>query len=91
MLTEVLGKGAFSVVRLGTRRDGLRSAVKVVERRNLRRDDLEALRAEAKLLSELDYPNIIKLHGWYEEDSTLYMALELCEGAFQSILVPLQR
>ena len=60
--------------------DGQKSAVKVVERRNLGKGDLEALRSEANLLSQLDHPNIVKLHGWYEEDKTLYMALELCEG-----------
>lgn len=76
----MLGTGAFSVVKLATRTDGERSAVKVVERRNLGKGDLEALRGEAKLLGELDHPNIIKLHGWYEEEATLYMALELCEG-----------
>lgn len=78
---EELGKGAFSVVRSATRKaDGQKSAVKVVERRKLGKGDLEALRSEAKLLGELDHPNIVKLHGWYEEDKTLYMALELCEG-----------
>lgn len=76
----MLGTGAFSVVRAATRTDGLKSAVKVVERRNLGKGDLEALRGEAKLLGELDHPNIIKLHGWYEEENTMYMALELCEG-----------
>ncbi len=81
VVTEELGKGAFSVVKSATRKaDGQKSAVKVVERRNLGKGDLEALRSEAKLLSQLDHPNIIKLHGWYEEDKTLYMALELCEG-----------
>lgn len=56
-----------------------------MERRNLGKGDLEALRSEAKLLNELDHPNIVKLHGWYEEDKTLYMALELCEGERQNL------
>lgn len=79
--TEELGKGAFSVVKSATRKaDGQKSAVKVVERRKLGKGDLDALRGEARLLGELDHPNIVKLHGWYEEDKTLFMALELCEG-----------
>ncbi|CAM9687657.1 unnamed protein product, partial [Hapterophycus canaliculatus] len=81
MIADELGKGAFSIVKSATRiADGLKCAVKVVERRNLGKGDLEALRSEAKLLGELDHPNIVKLHGWYEEEKTLYMALELCEG-----------
>lgn len=79
-LGEVLGTGAFSVVKLSNRKDGSKAAVKVVERRNLAKGDLENLRGEAALLAELDHPNIIKLYGWYEEEKTLYMALELCEG-----------
>lgn len=78
--TEVLGTGAFSVVKMATGKDGEKLAVKVVERRNLGPGDLDAMRSEVKLLGELDHPNIIKLHGWYEEEATLYMALELCEG-----------
>lgn len=84
----LLGTGAFSVVRSAVRKDGLKSAVKVVERRNLGKGDLESLRGEAKLLRELNHPNIIKLHGWYEEDTTLYMAMELCEGE-SSITFPI--
>lgn len=79
-LGEVLGTGAFSVVKMATGKDGEKLAVKVVERRNLGPGDLDAMRSEVKLLGELDHPNIIKLHGWYEEEATLYMALELCEG-----------
>lgn len=68
------------MVKMATGADGEKMAVKVVERRNLGPGDLDAMRSEAKLLGELDHPHIVKLHGWYEEESTLYMALELCEG-----------
>lgn len=81
LVPDELGKGAFSVVKVATRiSDRQKSAVKIVERRNLGKGDLQALRSEARLLGELDHPNIVKLHGWYEEEKTLYMALELCEG-----------
>ncbi|CAN0189555.1 unnamed protein product [Ascophyllum nodosum] len=79
-LGDVLGTGAFSVVKSATRKDGLKAAVKVVDRRNLGKSDLEAIRNEARLLKELNHPNIVKLHGWYEEPTMLYMAIELCEG-----------
>lgn len=68
------------MVKKATGTDGEKIAVKVVERRNLGPGDLEAMRSEVSLLRELNHPNIMKLHGWYEEESTLYMALELCEG-----------
>ena len=91
LIVDELGKGAFSIVKSATRKaDGQKSAVKVVERRKLGKGDLEALRSEAKLLDELDHPNIVKLHGWYEEDKTLYMALELCEGERKTGLTHMQ-
>lgn len=77
---DVLGTGAFSVVKSAIRKDGVKAAVKVVDRRNLTSGDLDAMRNEAKLLRELDHPNIVKLFDWFEEPTMLYMALELCEG-----------
>lgn len=80
---DVLGKGAFAIVRVATRKqDGLKCAVKVVERTKLPDDGMVvALRKEAELLQQLNHDNIVKLHDWYEQDtSCLYMILELCEG-----------
>lgn len=79
-MADVLGTGAFSVVKTAIRKDGAKAAVKVVDRRNLSAADLDAMRNEARLLGELDHPNIVKLFGWFEEPTMLYMALELCEG-----------
>ncbi|KAG5176968.1 hypothetical protein JKP88DRAFT_270786 [Tribonema minus] len=80
-LGPVLGKGAFSTVHLATRRsDGARYATKVVSRRKLPAIDEAALRLEAKVLLELDHPNIVRLVAWYEEKEVFYVLLELCEG-----------
>mmetsp|Transcript_17209 Transcript_17209/g.25496 ORF Transcript_17209/g.25496 Transcript_17209/m.25496 type:complete len:646 (+) Transcript_17209:101-2038(+) len=78
---EVLGKGAFSTVRLATRHsDGKKFAIKVVSRRKLPAIDEAALRLEAKVLVALDHPNIVRLFGWFEEKDAFYVPLEYCEG-----------
>lgn len=72
-----------TAVRSATRRDGLRSTVKVIDPAHLNPDGLMRLRNEAKLLHEMDDPHIVKLHGWYEEEDAFYMALEPCDGQCQ--------
>lgn len=81
ILGPILGKGAFSVVHLATRRsDGARFATKVVPRRRLPAVDEAALRLEAQVLLAIDHPHIVRLVAWFEEKDTFYVLLELCEG-----------
>lgn len=56
-----LGSGAFSVVKLATKKaTGQRFAVKQINKANLQEDDAAALLVEIKILKDLDHPNIIK-------------------------------
>lgn len=40
----------------------------------------ESLMNEIKLLRTLNHKNVLKLHGVYESENSIYMALELLEG-----------
>lgn len=75
-----MATGGFAPVRAAVRRDGLRSAIKIVARNNIDAEGLRSLRNEAQLLEELKSPHIVKLHGWYEEPDAFYTAVELCDG-----------
>ncbi|PSC74081.1 calcium-dependent kinase 34-like [Micractinium conductrix] len=82
-LSDVLGQGAFGVVRRAThRRTGLRYAVKSVFKRQLqRRVELEDLKREVQILSLLSsHPNVAALLQTYEDDDAVHIVLELCEG-----------
>ena len=80
-LMQELGQGALSVVKCASHREsGQRYAVKVVQKSQLHLEDQEALLAEAKLMQELDHPNIVKLHGLFDERNAYYLVMDLIEG-----------
>ena len=80
-LMQELGQGALSVVKCASHREtGRRYAVKVVQKSQLHLEDQEALLAEAKLMQELDHPNIVKLHGLFDERNAYYLVMDLIEG-----------
>ena len=76
-----LGSGSFSVVKAATHREtGNIVAVKCIRRASLPADEREALRDEVSILRELDHPNIIAMHDFYEEEQNFYLVMEVMEG-----------
>jgi len=81
VLKGVLGSGNYSVVRKAmdlTTNEAV--AVKVVDGRKLTKEDEATLKVEVNVLSALNHPNIIKLHGWYVEGKNYYIVTELMNG-----------
>ncbi len=80
-LGEELGSGAFSVVRLGTNvKTGEKVAVKIISKGKLTEEDEMSLRQEISILQDIDYPNIVKLFGVYEEKNDIKLVLEVING-----------
>mmetsp|Transcript_6567 Transcript_6567/g.6865 ORF Transcript_6567/g.6865 Transcript_6567/m.6865 type:complete len:314 (-) Transcript_6567:432-1373(-) len=80
-LGDVLGEGAFSVVKKGTnRKTGAEVAVKCIDRNGLPEEDEASLRQEVEILRSLDHPNIVKLLDFFEEDKFFYVVLEFLPG-----------
>ena len=80
-LGDELGTGAMSVVRVATRRsDGMRLAAKCIAKEPLNLEDEEALMQEVNILQQLDHPNIVKLHGFFDEATMFYLVMDLIEG-----------
>ena len=81
ILAGELGKGAFSIVRLGVNKaTGAKVAVKIVQKKELNAEDLSSLREEISILSAIDHKNIIKLFEYFDEGSEMYLITELVEG-----------
>merc|ERR1712137_1410293 len=77
---EVLGRGAFSVVKKVTsKRSGRVYAVKIIEKKNVGQD-MNRLRIEIDILTKVKHPNIINLKEIMEDEDTLYIITELVTG-----------
>lgn len=81
VLARELGRGAFSVVKLGVNKQtGDNVAVKIVSTKKIQADELESLHTEIGILTMLNHPNIIKLLEVFDEGSDFYIVTELVQG-----------
>ena len=68
-LVRLLGEGAFAQVWLGENADKHQLAVKVMDRRSLRRDRLEdQVALEIRIQGRLQHPNCLPLIHTYQSD-----------------------
>ncbi|XP_018578858.1 calcium/calmodulin-dependent protein kinase type 1 [Anoplophora glabripennis] len=80
-LKELLGTGAFSVVRLAEskERSGMMYAVKIIDKKALKGKE-DSLENEIKVLRRLKHPNIVQLLETFEDKSKVYLIMELVTG-----------
>lgn len=77
VLGEILGEGAFSVVKLATHKQTKQKvAVKIINKSGLSEVDELSLRQEVAILKDLKHPNIVGLVDYYEEPKEFLIALE---------------
>ena len=78
---EVLGEGAFSVVRPAIdRKSGERVAVKIVDRASISASVEEDLKREISILQQLRHPNIVQLIDFFEESFSYVVVMEYVAG-----------
>ena len=74
-----LGEGAFGTVRKARDRSiGAMRAIKRIDKSKA--FALDDVRKEIEMLREMDHPSIVRLYAAYEDDQSIYLVLELCEG-----------
>nr|CAI5867666.1 unnamed protein product [Callosobruchus analis] len=80
-LKELLGTGAFSVVRLAESKEnpGVMHAVKIIDKKALKGKE-DSLENEIKVLRRLKHPNIVQLLETFEDKSKFYLIMELVTG-----------
>ena len=80
-LENELGRGSFAIVHAGVHKEtGERVAIKIFDKSALDEDDEIALQSEVDILSQLDHPNAVKLIEIFDEESNIYLVLELLAG-----------
>lgn len=84
-----IGRGTFGTVKRAKNREtGERVAVKVLSKKKMNKDDMDAAQLEIDILKRVDHPNIIKLIDTFEDDRHYCIVMELVQGGelFDSIL-----
>ena len=89
---KTLGKGGFGKVYQGEApasvvggspdaSEGMRKvAVKVMDKAEVSRSTFVNLQAEVDICATLRHPCVINTHGIYEDESSIYIVMDLCEG-----------
>jgi tRNA A-37 threonylcarbamoyl transferase component Bud32 len=78
---KVIGKGHFGEVRLGySKVFKTKVAIKVIYKKNLKPDELEATLAEAEILKICRHKNIVHLIDTFDTSDVLYIVLEYLEN-----------
>ena len=81
-LEEIIGKGQFSLVKLGTQlKTGLKVAVKQVKKKNMNLVETFQQRREIEVLKMCQHPNIINLVDLFENVDYFYIILDYMQGA----------
>jgi 3-phosphoinositide dependent protein kinase-1 len=80
---RILGEGSYSTVYLATDRQTLREyAVKVLEKRHIIKEKkIKYVNIEKNTLNRLtDHPGIVRLYYTFQDETSLYYVLDLCNG-----------
>jgi len=76
-----LGKGGFSTVyQCTSNENGQDFAVKVIDKEALK-EDIALLQREVKIMKRVNHNNILKLHEIYEDETTVFIVMELVKGS----------
>ena len=81
-LRGIIGKGTFSVVKLGEhKKTKEKVAIKILQKNKiLNKEDLVRIEREIEILKRLKHPNVIKIHRIEEDDKKFYIIMEFCEN-----------
>jgi len=78
---DKLGTGGFAVVRKCKRRtDNKIFAVKVINKKNLQKNDLVILESEVSIMRQIHHENIVKLYDVFDGKDKMCLILDLLEG-----------
>ncbi|KEG08980.1 putative serine/threonine protein kinase [Trypanosoma grayi] len=80
-LGKKIGTGNFSIVRQATDQNGRMWAIKIIDKSQLRKENMEdQILREVAIMRSLRHNNIIELHDVLESSNHYYLVLELVAG-----------
>ncbi|EGB05703.1 hypothetical protein AURANDRAFT_54494 [Aureococcus anophagefferens] len=86
--TEILGSGAYSTVYKCVDKESREEcAAKVIQLKKMAEDEVDALHIEVGILEEIKHPNVLTIHGFFEDIATTnnpspkaYIVTEILRG-----------
>jgi len=76
-----IGRGGFSVVKRGKNKaSGLDVAIKCINKKTLKKEELQLLGREINIMKKLQHKNIVQLFDLYETQTDLFLILEFIPG-----------
>ena len=78
MESTALGRGAFGKVfkAVSLTDKSFQVAIKVLNKKNMSKNDIKEINGEVQILNQLDHPNIVKYFEVYEDKKLLYIVME---------------
>ena len=78
---SAIGSGAYGQVKKATlKSNDQQRAVKIIDKLMLSETNRERMKSEIDILKNLNHPNILNLYEVYENESSIYLVTELCDG-----------
>uniref|UniRef100_A0A6T6MSR4 Non-specific serine/threonine protein kinase n=1 Tax=Timspurckia oligopyrenoides TaxID=708627 RepID=A0A6T6MSR4_9RHOD len=85
---QVIGKGAFGVVREAkSRATGEQVAVKTFKKKNLNEDDYKYLKREIDIVTKVDHLNVVNTYDVFESEDSIFIVMEYLPGGMLYDLV----
>jgi Ca2+-binding EF-hand superfamily protein len=80
-IKEKIGKGKFGLVKYGIHKETNRPvAIKIMAKKNMKKQDLELAKTEIDILKICQHPNIVKLYDIFDNSDYIYIVMEYCSG-----------
>ena len=82
IIKETIGKGTFSIVKLGiNKKTNEKVAIKILKKNKIiHKEDVERIEREISILKKLSHINVIKIYKINEDDDKYYIFMEYCEN-----------
>ncbi|KAH8741613.1 calmodulin-domain protein kinase 2 [Cryptosporidium ryanae] len=78
-LEKTIGRGTWGEVKVAIQKGtGIKRAAKKIPKYFV--EDVERFRQEIEIMKSLDHPNIIRLYETFEDNTDIYLVMELCTG-----------
>ena len=88
-ISDMLGQGAYGEVRMCVYKEDMKDkrssvkdhrAVKILSQNYMEDKERASFKNEVACMKNLDHPNIIKMHHFYDEQTRFLLITETCKG-----------